>query len=177
MERSNTLKINSNYLNLVITRLAAQIFELKYLHSNLVILAVQPRGVFLASQIQSILKNKFDQEIEIETIDPSFFRDDIHYHKELILPNRTYIKSEIENNTILLIDDIIFTGRTVRASIEAILQIARPKAIKTLCFINRHFEREIPISVDYEGFKLSIDPGSILKIHHDENNKITVQLK
>lgn len=140
-------------------------------------MAIQPRGGLIASQIQTKLKIKFNLDIEVETIDPSFFRDDIQYHKEIILPKRTEINSEIENKTIILIDDIIFTGRTVRAAIEAILQIARPKSIKTMCLINRHFEREIPISVDYEGLKLSIEPHSIVRIFQGENETLTVQLK
>lgn len=159
----------------MLTRMAAQIFELNYYLPDLLVIAIQPRGITVARRLIEILESKFGTKIQLHSIDPSFFRDDISTHSGIIIPSPTEISDDIENKNLLLIDDIIFTGRTLRSAIEAILQVARPKSIKTMFLINRHLEREIPVSVDYEGVKLTVNHSEKLKTILTESNQLAVQ--
>jgi len=152
------LIINKLKADAVLARLASQVVELLYFHPNLKILAVQPRGLSLARHICDIININSQIKIKAGKIDPTFYRDDIATHNKLIYPNESDVGFEIENQPVLLIDDVIFTGRTIRASMDALLDFGRPKWIKLMVLVNRHLDREIPISVDYEGIRIELDP-------------------
>jgi pyrimidine operon attenuation protein/uracil phosphoribosyltransferase len=125
--------------------------------------------VDLATNICNRIFKKTNNRIELGKIDATFFRDDIGTHEGILFPNENSIPFEITGKPVLLIDDVIFTGRTIRAAMEALLSMGRPEWIKLMVLVNRHLDREIPISVDYEGFKADLDPSQKIKISFDKS--------
>jgi pyrimidine operon attenuation protein/uracil phosphoribosyltransferase len=172
----NQLIISDKQIEKILIRLAAQIFELLKFNPELKILAIQPRGFLLASALLVLLKKKFNVSCPLGTLDPSFHRDDFSSGRKLIIPSESQVPFSIENQPVLLIDDVIYTGRTTRAALDALLEMGRPKWIKLLVLVNRYLEREIPISVDYEGFRLDSEPGQIIKVQNNENNQLEVRI-
>jgi pyrimidine operon attenuation protein/uracil phosphoribosyltransferase len=170
------LIFNEKQIEKILSRMAAQLFELLQFHPNLKILAIQPRGFDLALVLSEVLQKKFNQQILIGKIDPSFHRDDYSSTQKLIIPNESDIPFEIENQPILLIDDVIYTGRTTRAAIDALMEMGRPKWIKLMALINRYLEREVPISVDYEGIKLDSESGQKVLVLKKENQKLEISI-
>ncbi len=144
--------------------MASQLREILFFHPNLKILAVQPRGFNLASNLCQRVSKNLDRIIVPGKIDPTFYRDDIGSHGGILFPTESDIKFEIEEQPVLLIDDVIFTGRTIRAAIDAVLDLGRPKWIKLMVFVNRSLEREVPIAVDFEGMRIDLDPNEKIKI-------------
>lgn len=164
MKQYNPLSISAIQMEKILVRMAAQIFELIHFQKELKIIAIQPRGKVIAENLKRLLSIKFNTEVEINTIDPTFFRDDLNTNPKIIIPSISQISLDFQNQCILLIDDVILTGRTIRAAIEAILQIGRPKQIKTMVLINRNLDRETPISIDYEGLRINLNSKTRIKL-------------
>jgi len=137
-------------LQLTIERLACQVIENYVDLSSLVLIGLQPRGIFLADKIYEQLKKiKPEQKFLYGKLDITFYRDDIR--KELHTPNQTDISFSIEDKNVILIDDVLFTGRTIRAALDAILSYGRPRKVELCVLINRRYSRQLPIQPDYCG--------------------------
>lgn len=173
---ANHLIIKDKQIEKILFRLSAQMYELYKFNPDLKILAIQPRGFLLANALLELLCEKFNLDLPLGTIDPSFHRDDFSRTDRLIIPKESSVPFLIENQPVLLIDDVIYTGRTTRAAMEALFEIGRPKWIKLLVLINRYLEREIPISVDFEGFRLDSEPGQKVKVINNEKQNIEVRI-
>ena len=137
-------------LQITIQRLAYQLIENYSDLSSLVIIGIQPRGIYLSDKIYEQL-NKIvpDKVIPYGKMDITFYRDDIR--QELHSPNRTNISFSIENKNVVLIDDVLYTGRTIRAALDALLAFGRPKKVELCVLINRRYSRQLPIQPDYCG--------------------------
>ncbi len=142
--------LDSELFQVTITRLCHQLIEVHNNFENSVIIGLQPRGVFLAhrikNELQKILKIK---KINCGDLDITFYRDDFR-RKELI-PNKTTIDFTIEDKNVILIDDVLFTGRTIRAGLDAMLAFGRPNDVELLVLIDRRFSRHVPIQAKYVG--------------------------
>ena len=142
--------IDSKLLDVTITRLCYQLIEVHNDFSESVIIGLQPRGLFLARRIHKklseILKLK---NINLGELDTTFYRDD--FRKKELIPNRTNIDFIIEDKNVILIDDVLFTGRTIRAGLDAMLAFGRPKDVELLVLIDRRFKRHLPIQAKYIG--------------------------
>ena len=169
------LIINSLEANFIVDRLASQIFELNFFHENLKILAIQPRGFLFATVLLQRLKEKFNVEKVPGVIDPSFYRDDFSQGSKFIIPKESNVDFEIQNQPVLLIDDIIFTGRTTRAAMNALQDYGRPSWIKILVLVNRHLEREVPTKVDFEGIKIDSKYEQQIQVNYMNQNDIEVK--
>ncbi len=142
--------LNKEQLQITIERLACQIAENYYADNNLAIVGIQPRGIFLADKITTALKNILpDSQIPYGKLDNTFYRDDIR--KELHQPNKTDILFSLEEKNVVLIDDVLFTGRTIRAALDALLSFGRPNRAELCVLINRRYSRQLPIQPDYCG--------------------------
>ena len=137
-------------LQITIERLAYQLIENYSDLSSLVIIGIQPRGIYLSDKIYEQL-NKIvpDKVIPYGKMDITFYRDDIR--QELHSPNQTNISFSIENKNVVLIDDVLYTGRTIRAALDALLAFGRPKKVELCVLINRRYSRQLPIQPDYCG--------------------------
>ena len=142
--------LSEQQLEITIKRLSHQILENHgHLH-NTAIIGIQPRGVFVSDQIMKELKLLVPGDaIDYGKLDITFYRDDIR--KELHVPNHTVIPFTIENKNVILIDDVLHTGRTIRAALDALLDFGRPSKVELCVLVDRRFSRQLPIQPDYVG--------------------------
>ena len=142
--------LTQEQLSITIKRLAHQVLENHVDLSNTVLIGLQPRGVFLSDQIvDEIKKETSADKIQYGKLDITFYRDDIR--KELHIANRTDIPFSIEGKNVVLIDDVLYTGRTIRAALDALLDFGRPEKVELCVLIDRRFSRQLPIQPDYIG--------------------------
>jgi pyrimidine operon attenuation protein/uracil phosphoribosyltransferase len=142
--------LSEQQLAITIKRLAHQVLENHTDLADLVIIGLQPRGVFLSDHLVTEIKKEFpSQNISYGKLDITFYRDDIR--KELHIANQTDIPFSIEGKTVILIDDVLYTGRTIRAALDALLDFGRPEKVELCVLIDRRFSRQFPIQPDYVG--------------------------
>jgi pyrimidine operon attenuation protein/uracil phosphoribosyltransferase len=140
--------LNEQQIQLTIKRLANQVLENNVDLVNTVLIGVQPRGIFLSDRIVKELSSQTNQTY-YGKLDITFYRDDIR--KELHVPNQTDIKFSIEGKKVVLIDDVLYTGRTTRAALDALMDFGRPEKVELLVLIDRRYSRQLPIQPDYIG--------------------------
>ena len=116
---------------------------------------MQPRGIFLAERIKKDLQKLVSSEIHLGYLDTTFHRDDFRRRDEPITASQTKIPFLIENKNVILVDDVLFTGRTVRAALDAMNTFGRPAKVELLVLIDRLYSRHIPIKADYVGRKVN----------------------
>ncbi len=142
--------LSEQQLALTVKRLAHQILENNLQLTNTVIIGLQPRGIFLSDRIVNELKKIMpSSDIQYGKLDITFYRDDVR--KSLHIANHTDISFSIENRRVVLIDDVLYTGRTIRAALDALLDFGRPSQVSLCVLIDRRFSRELPIQPDYAG--------------------------
>lgn len=142
--------LNEQQLAITIKRLAHQVLENHVDLDNTVIIGIQPRGIFVSDQVvDEIGKMLPAEKIQYGKLDITFYRDDIR--KEIHLANHTDIPFSIENRKVVLIDDVLYTGRTIRAALDALLDFGRPSKVELCVLIDRRFSRQLPIQPDYVG--------------------------
>ena len=142
--------LTGQQLAITIKRLAHQVLENHIDLENTVLIGIQPRGVFLSDQIIEEIKLEVaEKRIFYGKLDITFYRDDIR--KELHVPNQTNILFSIEGKNVVLIDDVLYTGRTARAALDALLGLGRPARVELCVLIDRRFSRQLPIQPDYVG--------------------------
>ncbi|MCB0801711.1 MAG: bifunctional pyr operon transcriptional regulator/uracil phosphoribosyltransferase PyrR [Flavobacteriales bacterium] len=150
--KNNRLILNQTQIDLTIQRLCYQLIENHDFFQNSVILGLQPRGVFVAERIVAQLKTIFPEiNIPYGTLDATFFRDDFRRRSNPLIPNKTKIEFIIENKKVILIDDVLYTGRTIRAGLDAMLAYGRPDLVELLVLVDRRYSRHLPIEPNYVG--------------------------
>ena len=125
--------------------------------SNTVIVGLQPRGVLLADRLRHCLNEiqpKFN--LNLGSLDITFYRDDFRRRKDILVPNSTQLNVSLEDKKVVLVDDVLYTGRTVRAALDAILDFGRPSTIELLVLIDRRLSRHVPIQPNYVGHKIDV---------------------
>lgn len=161
--------LDSKHFEITVTRLCYQLIEVHNDFSETVIIGLQPRGTFLAQRIQKklseILKKK---DIKCGSLDITFFRDDFR-QKELV-PTPTEIEFIIENKNVILVDDVLFTGRTIRAGLDAMLAFGRPKDVELLVLIDRRLSRHLPIQAKYVGKTIDSIASEKVKVEWKETD-------
>jgi pyrimidine operon attenuation protein/uracil phosphoribosyltransferase len=142
--------LNGQQIQLTIKRLANQILENHVALDNTVLIGMQPRGIYLSDRIVKEIKAEASTaNIEYGKLDITFYRDDIR--KELHVANKTDILFSIEGKRVVLIDDVLYTGRTIRAALDALMDFGRPQKVELMVLIDRRYSRELPIQPDYTG--------------------------
>ena len=137
-------------MSLAIKRLANQILENNVQMENAVIIGIQPRGIFLSDRIVAAIRTETQNvPFDYGKLDITFYRDDVR--KELHVPNHTDINFSIEEKKVILIDDVLYTGRTIRAALDALMDFGRPQKVELLALIDRRYSRQLPIQPDYTG--------------------------
>lgn len=131
-------------------RLAYQLIENHAPFHDTVILGLQPRGVALSQRLVSIIRELVpDCQLQFGLLDITFYRDDVR--KELHVANKTDIPFSLSDKKVVLVDDVLYTGRTIRAALDAILDFGRPGKVELCVLVDRRFNRELPIQPDYCG--------------------------
>lgn len=149
---------------ITIQRLCHQLIENHDHFENSVILGIQPRGVYLANRILEELRKSLPKvQIENGNLDITFFRDDFRRKDGLLMPSSTEIDFIIEGKKVILVDDVLWTGRTIRAAMDALQTFGRPVKVELLTLIDRRFSRQLPIEADYIGIKVdTIDSQKVI---------------
>jgi pyrimidine operon attenuation protein/uracil phosphoribosyltransferase len=145
------LILDSDLLDITISRLCQQLIENHQDFSNSVILGLQPRGIYLADLISNKLEKQLKSTLHVGYLDATFHRDDFRRRDVPVKANETRIPFEIEGRKVVLVDDVLYTGRTVRAALDAIIGFGRPAKIELLVLIDRIYTRDLPIAPDYVG--------------------------
>ena len=142
--------ISEQQLPSIIKRLSHQILETHPGLDNTVIIGLQPRGVFLSDSIVAALHHELPaDQVVYGKLDITFYRDDIR--RELHVATQTDLPFSIEGKTVILIDDVLFTGRTIRAALDALMSFGRPSKVKLCVLVDRKPSRELPIQPDFSG--------------------------
>ncbi len=137
-------------MGLTIKRLANQVLENHVQLSNTVIIGIQPRGVFLSDRLVSALSaEQAGVVVAYGKLDITFYRDDLR--NEIHLPSKIDIPFSIEGKKVVLVDDVLYTGRTIRAALDALMDFGRPAKVELLVLIDRRYSRQLPIQPDYTG--------------------------
>jgi pyrimidine operon attenuation protein/uracil phosphoribosyltransferase len=161
--------LDSKHLEITVTRLCYQLIEVHNDFSNTVIIGLQPRGVLLARRIHKklseILKKK---DIRCGSLDITFFRDD--FRKKELVPNATEIDFIIEDKNVVLVDDVLYTGRTIRAGLDAMLAFGRPNDVELLVLIDRRLSRNLPIQAKYIGKTIDSIASEKVKVEWKESD-------
>ncbi|MES2410797.1 MAG: bifunctional pyr operon transcriptional regulator/uracil phosphoribosyltransferase PyrR [Bacteroidota bacterium] len=162
---SQKVLLTSKEVNIILHRLACQLIENHLDFSNSVLIGIQPRGVSLAERLKTILETEYKiKNIPLGFLDITFFRDDFRRGSTQLEANKTQIDFLVEDKKVVFIDDVLFTGRSIRAALTAIQSFGRPSEIELLVLIDRRFSRHLPIQPDYRGRQVDVI--------NDENVKV-----
>ena len=145
------LLLGQTLLDITLKRLCQEMVENLVEDTPTVLLGLQPRGIFLAERLNHFLDTSFGTRLPLGYLDATFYRDDYNRGGNILKPSSTKIDFIIEDKKVVLIDDVIATGRMVRAGIDALQVFGRPARVELLCLINRRYERDLPIQPDYVG--------------------------
>lgn len=144
--------LNGTQLAITIDRLCHQLIENHLNFEQSVLIGLQPRGIYLSDRIYHTLQKLLPgTPISYGKLDITFYRDDFNKGTALHVPNETDINFSVENKRVVLIDDVLYTGRTTRSALDAMLDFGRPAAVELLVLIDRRFTRQLPIQADYTG--------------------------
>lgn len=161
--------LEKDLFDVTIKRLCHQLVEIHNDFKNTAIIGLQPRGIYLAHRIkkelETILKNK---KINCGELDITFYRDD--FRKKELIPNKTNIDFIIEDKNVVLVDDVLFTGRTIRAGLDAMLAFGRPKDVELLVLVDRRFSRHVPIQAKYAGITIDSIESQNVKVEWKETD-------
>ncbi|HYG03146.1 MAG TPA: bifunctional pyr operon transcriptional regulator/uracil phosphoribosyltransferase PyrR [Chryseosolibacter sp.] len=145
------LILDSDLLNITVSRLCQQLIENHNTFSDTVIIGMQPRGIYLADLIHSNLEKNIKKSIPLGYLDATFHRDDFRRRDTPVKASENRIPFIIEGKKVVLVDDVLFTGRTIRAALDALITFGRPEKVELLVLIDRKYNRELPIEADYVG--------------------------
>ena len=161
--------LNNNQLEISLNRLACQLSENHGDFKDTVLVGLQPRGKLLYNKIVEILSSNYDTSgINYGFLDITFFRDDFRRGSDVLVPSETDFKLSIENKKVVFIDDVLYTGRTIRAALTAIETFGRPMSIELLILVDRRYSRELPIQPDYKGVQVDVYDNQ--KVNVEWNN-------
>ncbi len=149
------LILNSELLSITVDRLCQQLIENHSDFSDTVILGLQPRGVHFSDLLVDHLKKLTKIDISYGHLDTTFYRDDFRRREKPVKANATKIDFIIEEKQVILVDDVLFTGRSVRAALDAMMAYGRPSKVELLVLINRKYTRDLPIAPDYVGIDVN----------------------
>ena len=149
---SQKVLLTSKEVNIILHRLACQLVEKHLDFSDTILVGIQPRGTFLAERLKNMLVNEYGiPKIALGYLDITFFRDDFRRTNKPLEANKTQIDFIVENKKVVFIDDVLYTGRSIRSALTAIQSFGRPSEIELLVLIDRRFSRHLPIQPDFRG--------------------------
>ncbi len=167
---SQKVLLNSKEVNIILHRLACQLIENHNNFSQTVLIGIQPRGKYLAERLASMLKEDYKiKDLNLGHLDITFFRDDFRRSDKPLEANTTEIDFIVEDKNVVFVDDVLYTGRSIRAALTAIQSFGRPRNIELLTLIDRRFSRHLPIQPNYRGRQVDAINEERVKVNWKEN--------
>jgi len=167
---SQKLLLNAAQLDIILHRLACQLIENHGDFKNTALIGLQPRGAFLLSRLAQLLQQEYQiQNLKTGLLDITFYRDDFRRGEEPLKANSTEIDFVVENKNVVIVDDVLYTGRSIRAALTALQSFGRPETIELLTLIDRRFSRHLPIQPDYNGRQVDAIGNQKVKVMWKEN--------
>lgn len=168
---SQKILLSAKEVNIILHRLACQLIENHHDFSNTILIGIQPRGTFLAKRLATILENDYKiSNIKLGYLDITFFRDDFRRGEKPLEANKTEIDFIVEDKKVVFIDDVLYTGRSIRSALTAIQSFGRPAEIELLTLIDRRFSRHLPIQPDYRGRQVDAINNEKVVVKWKEND-------
>lgn len=163
--------LNAEQINKILNDLADRILSDASDADDLAVVGIRSRGDILGDRLCDLLSEKSGKELPCGVLDITMYRDDLNDPQGTGQPvvRTTEIDFDIDHKTIILVDDVLFTGRSTRAALDALIDLGRPKAIKLAVLVDR-VGREFPIQADYAGFKTDVDPDQRVLVHLVESD-------
>lgn len=168
---SQRILLSAKEINIILHRLACQLLENHLDFSNTVLIGIQPRGVFLAERLARMLREEYKiKDIHLGSLDITFYRDDFRRGDKTLEANKTQVNFLVEDKKVVFIDDVLYTGRSIRAALTAIQSFGRPQEIELLTLIDRRFSRHLPIQPNYRGRQVDAINNEKVKVMWKEND-------
>lgn len=168
---SQKVLLSSKEINIILHRLACQLLENHLDFENTVLIGIQPRGIFVANRLCKILKESYDvKHVDLGFLDITFFRDDFRRGDKTLEATKTKINFLVEDKKVVLIDDVLYTGRSINAALTALQSFGRPSEVELLTLIDRRFSRHLPIQPNYRGRQVDAIDGEKVKVMWEEND-------
>jgi pyrimidine operon attenuation protein/uracil phosphoribosyltransferase len=161
--------LNNKEIDRALTRIAHEIIESNKGVENLCLVGIQKGGVILASRLALKIRAIEGGNIEVGALDITLYRDDLNLKKEQPLVKKTDITFSITDKTVVIVDDVLFTGRSIRAAMDALIDFGRPANIQLAVLIDRG-HRELPIRADYVGKNIPTSFHDRVEVNLDESN-------
>jgi pyrimidine operon attenuation protein / uracil phosphoribosyltransferase len=163
--------LTSKEVNIILHRLACQLIEKHLDFSDTILVGIQPRGTFLAERLKTILEKEYHiNNIVLGYLDITFFRDDFRRTSKPLEANKTDLNFIVDNKKVVFIDDVLYTGRSIRSALTAIQSFGRPSEIELLVLIDRRFSRHLPIQPNYRGRQVDAIANEKVKVCWQEND-------
>lgn len=143
--------LNHEQIELTLKRLAFELIDNHGDFEHTILVGLQPRGVFFMQRMQSILEELLNHPIKVGALDITFYRDDFRRKEAAAIPSVTNIDFSLEKKRIILVDDVLYTGRSVRSGLDALMAFGRPDQVELMALIDRRLQRHLPIQPDYVG--------------------------
>lgn len=164
--------LTSKEIEIILHRLACQLIENHNDFSNTVLIGLQPRGIFLAKRLSKILEEQYQvTNLKLGLLDITFYRDDFRRNDKPLKATATEIDFLIENKNVIIIDDVLYSGRSVRSALTALQDFGRPAHIELLVLIDRRFSRHLPIQPNYKGRQVDAINGEKVVVNWKETHK------
>ena len=163
--------LNPRQINQILRELANRIVSDIPSELDIAVIGIRSRGEILAQRLSGILSKRLGKDVQCGTLDITLYRDDLNSPQSDAQPQvrTTEIGFDIDDKIIILVDDVLYTGRSTRAALDALIDLGRPKAIRLAVLVDRT-GREFPIQADYAGFKTDIAPGKVVQVNLVESD-------
>jgi pyrimidine operon attenuation protein/uracil phosphoribosyltransferase len=171
--------LNAKQIEQILKKLATRIVADTPDNIEIAVIGIRSRGEILAQRLAGILSEKIGSDVPCGTLDITLYRDDLNSPQGTQQPKvrTTEIGFDIDDKIIILVDDVLHTGRSTRAAMDALIDLGRPKAIRLAVLVDRT-GREYPIQADYAGYKTNAKPGKLVQVllkESDEKEQVVVE--
>jgi pyrimidine operon attenuation protein / uracil phosphoribosyltransferase len=168
---SGKVILEKKQFEITLDRLCFELIETHGDFSNTALIGLQPRGTFLSRRIHKRIETILNKtSILYGELDIAFYRDDFRRGNEQIVPSELKMDFSVEDKNIVLIDDVLYTGRTIRAALDALTDFGRPSRVELLALIDRRFSRHLPIQPDYVGLEVDSRANEKVKVEWKESS-------
>lgn len=167
---SRKVLLTAKDIDIILHRLACQLIENHDNFENTVLVGLQPRGIYVAKRLEKILSSDYGlSDLKLGFLDITFFRDDFRRGSKPLEANKTTINFVVEDKRVVFIDDVLYTGRSIRAALTAIQSFGRPQEVELLTLIDRRFSRHLPIQPNYRGRQVDAISTERVEVYWGEN--------